>query len=161
MVDRQSDIIIRLETNLAETVAYFRALTPEDLDRRIYQEDTAWTVKLVLAHFITIEKSMQWLFNNILAGGPGSPKNFDIDRFNRTQPQKLAGRSFEELIRQLETVRAGSLSIVNDMPPEDLDRKVWHVFHAQVTLESFVRWAYDHVNIHIPDIRKRLDETES
>ena len=99
---------------------------------------------------------MQWLFNNILAGGPGSPKDFDIDRFNRTQPKKLAGLSFEELIRQFATVRADTIAIVRAMAPEDLDRQGWHDFHGQGTLERFIRWAYEHVTMHLEDVRKTL-----
>ncbi len=88
MDNRKTDIMQNLERNLVETVAFFKSLSPEDLSVRVYQEDTDWTIKLVLAHFVTIERTMHWLFKNILSGGPGSPKDFDIERFNRTQPKK-------------------------------------------------------------------------
>ena len=54
----------------------------------VYEGDPGWTVQQVLAHFIAIERAMQWLFKDILVGGPGSPEDFDIDRFNPTQPRK-------------------------------------------------------------------------
>ena len=161
MGDRKTDIIQNLETNQVETVAFFKSLSPEDLSVRVYQEDTDWTIKLVLAHFVTIERSMQWLFKNILSGGPGSPKDFDIERFNRTQPKKLAGLSLDELIRQFEAVRSDTILIVKDMSEEDLDREGWHVFHGQDTLERFIRWAYEHVNLHFADIRKVIDVTDN
>lgn len=139
---------------MVKTVDFFRSLSLEDLAVRVYQEDTDWTVKQVLAHFVTIERSMQWLFKNILSGGPGSPKDFDFDRFNRTQPQKLDGLSLDELIGQFEAVRADTILIVKEMSEADLDREGWHVFHGHDTLGRFVRWAYEHVDIHVDDIRK-------
>ena len=154
MVGRKLDIIQKLEANLMETVAFFKSLTPENLAVRVYQDATDWTVKLVLAHFVTIERSMHWLFKNILSGGPGSPKNFDIDRFNRTQPKKLNGFSLDELVQEFEAVRTETILLVKEMSEEDLDREGWHVFHGQGTLERFIRWAYEHANIHTDDIRK-------
>jgi hypothetical protein len=70
---------------------------------QVYTEGAKWTVKQVLVHFITIERSMHWLFKNILSGGSGSPDDFDVDRFNLTQTKKLDGRILEELIEQLKS----------------------------------------------------------
>jgi hypothetical protein len=156
MVDRKTDIIQQLEKNMAETVAFFKGLKSEDLSVRVYQEETDWTVKLVLAHFVTIERSMHWLFKNILAGGPGSPKNFDIERFNRTQPKKLDGLTLDELIRQFEAVRLDTILIVKEISKEDLDREGWHVFHGHDKLERFIRWAYEHVRLHLNDTQAAL-----
>ena len=154
MDPRKPNIIEQLAKNRREVGAFFKSLSPEDLAQRVYPESPGWTVKQVLAHFITIERSMHWLFKNILSGGPGSPKDFDIDRFNRSQPSKLDGHSLEELIIQFEDVRAETISIVDKMLEEDLDRTGWHVFHGNDTLERFIRWAYEHVNLHTDDIRK-------
>jgi hypothetical protein len=161
MDNRKTDIMQNLERNLVETVAFFKSLSPEDLSVRVYQEDTDWTIKLVLAHFVTIERTMHWLFKNILSGGPGSPKDFDIERFNRTQPKKLDGLSLDELIRQFEAVRSNTILIVKDMSEKDLDREGWHVFHGHDKLERFIRWAYEHVNLHAADIRKVIGGTDN
>ena len=125
---------------------------------QVYDEEPGWTVKQVLAHFITIEKSMQWLFNNMLTGGPGSPEDFDVDRFNRTQPQKLDGLDLAALIHQYRTVRQDTIAIVREMSENDLDRKGRHPFHGQDTLERFIRWAYEHVRLHENDILENVGE---
>ena len=161
MGERKTDIIQNLEANRLETVAFFKTLTPENLAVRVYQEDTDWTVKLILAHFVTIERSMHSMFNNMLSGGPGSPRDFDINRFNRTQPKKLDALSLAELTRQFEAVRADTISMVKEMSEEDLDREGWHVFHGQGTLERFIRWAYEHVQLHIADSRAALNHSNA
>ena len=82
MVDRRTDMTRALAEGAARTITFFKTLPPADLDRSVYVDDVHWTVRQVLAHFITIEKSMQWLFRNMLAGGPGAPQDFDLRRFN-------------------------------------------------------------------------------
>lgn len=157
MIDRRSDIIMELEKGLNETVAIFSSLTTEALGTKVYQDGAHWTVIQVLAHFITIERTMHWLFKDILAGGPGSPDDFDVDRFNRTQPRKLDGHSVDDLIEQFKSVRQETISIVRNMTEADLDREGNHAFHGRGRLERFVRWAYEHVRIHEKDIQNLLE----
>lgn len=156
MTDRRDDIIAELEKGLEATIGLFQSFSPDELAVQVYADEPFWTVKQVLAHFITIEKSMQWLFNNMLAGGPGSPEEFDVDRFNRTQPQKLDGLELDELIRQYRTVRRDTISIVREMSESDLDRQGRHPFHGHDSLERFIRWAYEHVSLHEQDIREKV-----
>ena len=99
---------------------------------------------------------MQWLFIDILAGGPGSPVDFDVDRFNRYQPKKLDGLSIDELIAQFKSVREDTISIVKAMSDADFDREGRHAFHGHGKLERFIRWTYEHVQIHIDDIYKTI-----
>jgi len=86
MTDPRIEIIAKLENNLKNSISFFRSLSENQLSVRIYADGAKWTVKQVLAHFITIERSMHWLFKNMLSGGPGSPDDFDVDRFNLSNP---------------------------------------------------------------------------
>ncbi len=75
--------------------------------------------------------------------------------------RKLDGLSLDELIRQFEAVRSDTILIVKDMSEKDLDREGWHVFHGHDKLERFIRWAYEHVNLHAADIRKVIGGTDT
>ena len=99
---------------------------------------------------------MQWLFKDILAGGPGSPEDFDVDRFNRSQPKKLDGLSVDELTAQFRSVREETISIVNSMSDADFDREGRHAFHGHGKLERFIRWTYEHVHLHMDDIHHTI-----
>ena len=156
MTNRGTVIIAELEQNLDHSVALFKSLSPDELNTQVYQDGAQWTTQQVLAHFITIEHSMQWLFKNILAGGPGSPEGFDVERFNRTQPKKLDGKTIDELIAQFKSVRNDTISIVRSMSDADFDREGRHAFHGHGTLERFIKWAYEHSGLHLEDLRKRL-----
>ena len=155
-MDRRTDIIEALQKGLADSVGFFESLTPEQLRVRIYQEGAKWTAQQVVAHFITIERSMQWLFGNILSGGAGAPADFDVDRFNLSQTKKLDGLDLPALLARYKTVRQETIAMVSRMSESDLDREGRHAFHGQGKLERFIRWAYEHVRIHEDEIRKVL-----
>jgi len=156
MNERGKPIIAELKKNLEDSIAFFSSLSSDQLCMQVYQDGARWTVQQVLAHFITIERSMQWLFKNILAGGAGAPQDFDLERFNRSQPKKLDRKSVDELIAQFTAVREDTISIVHAMSDADFDRKGRHAFHGPGKLERFIRWTYEHVCIHIDEIRKAL-----
>ena len=157
MVDRRMKIIADLEKGLDASITLFKSFNPTELNVPVYEEAPAWTVKQVLAHFITIEKSMQWLFKDMLAGGPGSPEDFDLERYNRTQPPKYDGFAVDALLLKYGTVRQETISLVRGMSESDLDREGRHPFHGQGTLERFITWAHEHVSLHEKDIRGRLE----
>lgn len=158
MKDRGKPIIAELEKNLEDTIAFYKSLSPDALGIQVYQDGAKWTVQQVLAHFITIERSMQWLFKDILAGGPGSPEGFDVERFNRTQPIKYDGKSADELMAEFRSVRNDTIAIVDGMSDADFDREGRHAYHGHGKLERFIIWAYEHVELHLEDLRKRLPE---
>ena len=156
MTDHRNEIVAELEKNLKDSISFFRSLSDDQLNAQVYADGAKWRVKQVLAHFITIERSMHWLFKNILSGGPGSPDDFDVDRFNLTQPKKLDGLTVEELIEQFKSVRKDTIGIVEGMTEQDFNREGRHPFHGHGKLERFIIWAYEHVRIHEDDIRKTL-----
>ena len=156
MTDRKQAIIEELEKAAQETAALYTTLRPEQLERPVYTESIKWNVLQILAHLVTIEKSMQWLFRNMLDGGPGAPEDFDIDRFNRSQPGKLDHLSLNELIDRFMDVRAATVAIVAAMTDADFDREGRHPFHGQGRLERFVRWAFEHQRLHEDDVRRAL-----
>ena len=156
MIDRQSEIINRLASAAEDTIALFAGLSAKQLQTPVYTEEVQWTVRRVLAHLVTIEKTMHWLFRNILAGGPGSPEDFDVNRFNRRQPQKLDHLALPELIQRFQATRQETIAIVRDMTDADFDRRGRHVFLGQDRLERFIRWAYEHARLHENDVRRAL-----
>jgi uncharacterized damage-inducible protein DinB len=156
MSGRRTSLIEALQADAAATCAFFEGLTPDQLATQVYQDGAAWTARQVLAHLVTIENSMQRLFRDILAGIPDSSKGFDIERFNRTQPQKLKGLGLAELIARFQAVRAHTIATLEAMTESDLDREGWHPFHGAGRLERFVRWAFEHSRGHVDDIRRKL-----
>lgn len=159
-MDRRQNVINALHQGLDSSVAFFRSLTPEQLNREIYHDGARWTARQVMAHFVTIERSMHWLFKDILAGGEGSPKDFDVERFNKSQTAKLDGVAIDALIDQFKQVRHKTIAMVEAMSERDLDRQGHHAFHGKGQLERFIRWTYEHTQLHEADIRKIFQSTD-
>lgn len=157
-MDRREKIIRELKKGLERSVVFFGSLAPDQLAERIYQDGARWTAQQVVAHFITIERSMHWLFNNILSGGDGSPEDFDVDRYNQSQTRKFDDMPLDGLIDLFRKVRQETIDIVAEMSESDLDRKGRHAFHGLGTLERFIRWAYEHNQIHEDEIREALSK---
>jgi hypothetical protein len=156
MKDRRKEIGTELEKGMTETIAFFSALTPQQLETTVYEDDVKWTALQILAHLATIESSMHWLFKDILAGGAGSPPDFDLDRFNYNQVKKLDDQTVDELLERFKTVRLETITIVDQMTEADLDREGRHAFHGHGKLERFIRWAAEHADLHIADIGKAM-----
>ena len=126
MTEYRDAIAAELEKGMAETVSFFKSLSPEDLRAQVYQDGAQWTVQQVLAHSIAIERSMQFLFKDILSGGRGSPADFDVNRFNLTQTRKYDGLALDGLIERFRAVRKETIRIGREMQEEDLDREGMH-----------------------------------
>ena len=156
MTTKREPIIAEVKKNEEEIITFFKGLSSDQLAMIVYPDDPGWTVKQMLAHLITIEGPMQWLFKDLLAGGPGSPEDFDLDRYNRTQPKKLDGLSLDELCDNFRSVRGETIAIIAGMQDSDLDREGRHAFHGHGKLERFIIWAYEHARLHLDDIRKIL-----
>jgi hypothetical protein len=119
MTNRGTVIIAELKKNLDHSVALFKSLSPDELNTQVYQDGAQWTTQLVLAHFITIEHSMQWLFKNILAGDlmsnaltAPSLKNWTEKRSMSSSPNSnrfvmTRFQSFVPCQMQILTVRGG------------------------------------------------------
>ncbi len=155
-MNRQTEIIELLTKSLDDSVTFFQSLTPVQLELQVYQDGARWTAKQVVAHFVTIERSMQKLFNNILSGGQGAPADFDVDRYNKSKVAKLDGTALDELIVQFRAVRRETINIVDRMSDSDFDREGYHAFHGHGRLEHFIRWTYEHAGLHEDDIRKAM-----
>ena len=162
MDSRRDDIIAELKNNEAEIINFFKSLNTDQLAMTVYPEDPHWTVQQVLAHFITIEGSMQWLFKDILAGGPGSPEDFDVDRFNRTGDSRYLASLVKAQRKSMALTAVGDLSgrrvvVARAMADQDLDREGRHAFHGHGKLGRFIVWVYEHTRLHLDDIRKVID----
>lgn len=154
MNERITGLTDRLERNREAVLAFFRPLSIQEQGFRVYGEEPRWTVRQILAHLVTIEASMHTLFTNILGGGSGfTADDFDVDRFNRSQPQKLDDWTLEAVLDRFVEVRNTTISMVTEMNETDLDRKGNHPWHGLDRLERFVRWAYEHAELHLEDAR--------
>jgi hypothetical protein len=121
----------RLGTEGERIAASFAALTGDQWGQVVYTEGAEWKVRDVLAHFVSVEKSILKLFENIRSGGGGTSEDFSVDRFNAEQVSKLA-----------------------EISPSDLQKRGRHPFLGVTTLGEMIKMVYRHNQIHLRKLRQ-------
>lgn len=158
MTETPAFLADRLKSEGDKTIAFFNSLKDENWETMVYTEGSQWTVRNVLAHFVSAEQGFIRLFKDILAGGKGAAEDFDIDRYNAKQQELIKGASRQELIRFFQGSRSEMISLVESLSIEDLQREGRHPFLGLTTLAEMIKMVYRHNQIHHRDLRKLIDE---
>jgi len=154
----QIDQLVRKLRDEGEAAqARLAALPLEAWETPVYAEGQVWRVRDVLAHLVSAERGHQNLIANVAGGGPGSPPDFDLNRYNNSRVAKLAGRSVPDLLADLQAVRADTISLVAGLSDEDLMRRGNHpALGNDTALADFIRIVFMHVRMHLRDITRVL-----
>jgi hypothetical protein len=140
------------------TVKLFEGLAADQWTTLVYSEDAAWDARSLLSHFVSAEHSLLKLFQGIAAGGPGSPEDFDLDRYNQSRIAKLADKTPDELIEDFRVARAAMIDWVKGLTDADLEKRGRHAAYGVDRLEVFLEAVYTHNLNHESDLRAALEE---
>jgi hypothetical protein len=147
----------RLRSEGDKTLAFFSSLEGELWEIKVYTEGSEWTVRNILAHFVSAEQGFLRLFKDILVGGTGAAVDFDIDRFNSRQQEIVKGVSGQELLLDFQNVRSELITLVSGMSIQDLQMEGRHPFLGITTLAEMIKMVYRHNQIHSRDVRKLIE----
>jgi hypothetical protein len=137
-------------------VEIFSNLTAEDWTKEVYTEGEMWTLRNVLAHFVTSERGLVKLFESIRQGGAGSTDDFSIDRYNAAQQEKTKDLAPAELLEQYKQIRAGSVAWVSGLKDEELEIRGRHPFLGETVIREMIKMLYLHNQAHYRDVKKIL-----
>lgn len=147
----------RLRKEGLKVIEYFSALTGEQWAAEVYTEGQVWTIRNVLAHFVTSERGLLKLFKRIREGGPGASEDFSIDYYNARQQEKTKDLTPQELLDQFADVRADTVEWVTGLSEADLAVEGRHPFMGQVQLVDMLKMLYLHNQLHFRDFRKLVE----
>ena len=151
-----NDLADKLKSEGEKFYAIFAALTDEQWQMEVYTEDQTWTIRNVLAHFVTSERGLVKLFERVRAGGEGAADDFSIDRYNAAQQEKTKELTPQELLEQYKAVRADSVAWTLSLEESDLEKEGRHPFLEMTTLREMIKMLYLHNIIHYRDMKKIL-----
>jgi hypothetical protein len=146
----------RLRAEGARVIDFFNTLTMEQWAVIVYQQDNPWTLHDLLAHFVSSEIGRQDLIIDVASGGRGAPPDFDIDRFNQRQVDRLSNKSNSDLLTIFSQERARLIELVRALRQEDIDRIGNDPFLGEVTLAEIIKLTYRHLQIHLRDTKRCL-----
>jgi len=146
----------KLKTEGEKIAHIFSELTDDQWRAEVYTEGTTWTIRNVFSHFVTSERGLVKLFEQIRQGGGGAADDFSIDRFNESQQAKTKDLSVAELLEKYKSTRAETIVWVSGLQESDLEITGRHPFLGETTLREMIKMLYLHNQIHYRDLKKVL-----
>ncbi len=156
MVSELDHLSQRMAKDGEKTLRSFRDLTPKQWKVQVYTTGSQWTVRDILAHFVSAERSFKLLVEEVAAGGSGAPRDLDITEFNEREVPKLDDLSAEELLDAYGEARAESVQLTQNLKPQDLDKVGYHPWFGEVQIRDMLKLVYRHNMIHLRDIRRAI-----
>ena len=145
---------LRSEGNKISSI--FTGLSEEQWNQEVYTEGTTWTVRNVLSHFVTSERGLLKLFEQIRKGGAGAADDFSIDRYNAAMQARTQEATPQDLLEQYREVRASAISWVSGLQESDLEIMGRHPFLGQTVIREMIKMLYIHNLTHYRDMKKAL-----
>lgn len=152
---RVDTLFTRLEKGHRKTLETLSQLTPEEWQQTIYHEQD-WTVQDLLAHFVATENYLRDVAQNVAVGGPSAPRDFDLDTVNEEARERLADRSPQRLLADLDQARRHTLQWVRTLDEAQLDNTGRHPGLGEVNLETMILSLYGHQLLHMRDLQARM-----
>ena len=153
MTKRTNVLIARLRKGGRKTAEILGTLSDDQWHAVLYAGPPAWTVRDLLAHFLSAEEALLRLARDIGAGGPGAPVGFDYHAFNADEQARLAGIPSRQLLADLAAAREATIAWVAGLEEADLDRTGHHPALGEITLEAFINGFYGHQLLHMRDLQ--------
>jgi hypothetical protein len=133
---------------------FFDRIGPEDWDKIVYAEGEPWLVRDVLAHIVDTEAGHIILVKNIIGGGSGVSKGFDIDEFNAMGIATRKHQSPQDLITEFGIHRKNIIDLISRLSEDELAIVGRDPYLGEVPASRMLRLFYLHVNAHIRELRK-------
>lgn len=149
-----AELAEKLKSEGERFVSIFTRFTDDEWKKDIYTEDSTWTLRNILAHFVTSERGLLKLFEQIRQGDAGAPDDFSIDRYNAAMQERTKEVTPQELIEQYKATRAASVAWTSGLSEADLDKKGRHPFLGVTTIREMVKMLYIHNLTHYRDMKK-------
>ena len=151
-----AELAEKLKTEGERMLAFFAELTDDQWVGEVYTEGETWTIRNVLAHYVTSERGLVRLFERIRTTGEGAADDFSIDRYNTAQQEKTKDLTSAELLEQYKQIRAESVQWVSGLKDEELDIKGRHPFLGETVIREMIKMLYLHNQLHYRDVKRAL-----
>jgi len=151
-----NELADKLQSEGEKFYSLFAGLADDQWNLEVYTEDQTWTVRNVLAHFVTSERGLIKLFERIRTGGEGAADDFSIDKYNARQQEKSQDLSPQELLEQYKEVRSDSVAWTLSIADEDLEKVGRHPYLGVTKIREMLKTLYVHNQLHYRDMKKAM-----
>jgi hypothetical protein len=148
---RADALTARLEKGRQKTLESLSTLTPAQWELQLYDEPV-WQVRNLMAHFVSAERGLLALAQDVAGGGPGATPGLDIDQYNASEQTRLEGHSPAELLVMYDQARQQTVDWVRTLDAVQLDRVGRHPFLGDINVETMITAIYGHQLFHMRDL---------
>lgn len=156
MMSEITTLAEKLKSEGEKMVSVFRGFQDDQWNQQVYTEGATWTIRNILAHFVTSERGLIKLFEQIRQGGTGAADDFSIDRYNAAMQERTKELSPQELLEQYRQVRGNSIAWVSGLKENELEIVGRHPFLEMTTIREMIKMLYIHNMTHYRDMKKTL-----
>lgn len=154
MGDRKQTIVGNIESARGSLVDLVQSLDAESLGKPTCNE--GWCVKDVIAHLAAAETGLRNIANRAAKGESGARPGFDLHAHNKEQVELRRGRTVDELLAEMADSRVATLSFLEALPVDYLDKPGQLSSGLQLTVEGILNRIAEHEREHAEDIRKAI-----
>lgn len=151
-----AELAEKLRSEGDKFVSIFSGFSDNEWNHEVYTEGTTWTIRSVLAHFVTSEGGLLKLFERIRQGGEGAADDFSIDRYNAAMQERTKEATPQELLERYKEVRANAIAWVSGLNEAELEITGRHPFLGYTAIRDMIKMLYIHNLDHYRDMRKAL-----
>lgn len=151
-----TELAEKLKSEGDRMLSVFSGLRDDQWNQEVYTEGTLWTIRNVLAHFVTSERGLIKLFEQIRQGGAGAASDFSIDRYNAAMQERTREMTTQELLEQYRQIRANTVEWVSGLNEAELEVTGRHPFLGQTVIREMIKMLYIHNMTHIRDMKRTL-----
>jgi hypothetical protein len=151
-----TELAEKLKTEGEKMASIFGEIRDDQWNQEVYTEGTTWTIRNVLAHFVTAERGLVKLFEQIRQGGAGAADDFSIDRYNAAMQERAKDLTPQELLEQYKQIRANSVAWVSGLKENELEIIGRHPFLEVTTIREMIKLLYIHNLTHYRDMKKAM-----
>jgi uncharacterized damage-inducible protein DinB len=151
-----AELAEKLKSEGERFASIFANLRDDQWQTEVYTEGATWTIRNVLSHFVTSERGLIKLFENIRQGGAGASEDFSIDRYNAAMQARTQELTPRELLEQYKAIRAEAVAWTANLSEADLEKQGRHPFLGITTIREMIKMLYVHNLTHYRDMKKAL-----
>jgi DinB family protein len=151
-----NELAEKLKSEGERFVAVFSNVQEDQWQKEVYTEGTTWSIRNMLSHFVTSERGLLKLFEQIRQGGMGASEDFSIDRYNAAMQERTKSATPQELLEQYKEVRANTIAWVSGLKESELEITGRHPFLGQTVIREMIKMLYIHNLTHYRDMKKAL-----
>lgn len=152
-----TELAEKLKAEGDKMASIFSGIREDQWSQEVYTEGATWTIRNILAHFVTAERGLVKLFEQIRQGGTGAATDFSIDRYNAAMQERTKDLTPQELLEQYKQVRANSVSWVSGLKDSELEIIGRHPFLETTTIREMIKLLYIHNQTHYRDLKKAMN----